>query len=134
MSRSVVLFLVSTFVAVCAVTVRETDGEIVYLNMRISVDALNAYLGRGGPLRADTWDGSAWLTVMVCRIEKLEMPLFGKWIPLPGSPLLVKTSAAVYRPMQDGTNHTGYLVCRRSGLTNSQPGCCACNALSDSVH
>jgi hypothetical protein len=88
------------------VTVRETDGFLYNINLKINVSAANAFLPP--QLKADLYNGSAWVSLMVCQIEKIEMNIAGIWIPTPMSATwIIKTYVPVYRP---GTNHTGYMI------------------------
>lgn len=109
MKVSLLILLISIIMcAVQSVTVRETDGPILNINLPIEPETLNDFLPPG--LVADLYNSTAYVSVMVTQITQIEMkiPIVGGWIPtMPSNVWLVKTYVPVHCTI---TNRIGYLI------------------------
>ena len=112
--------------AVVAFTVRETEHNIVFINIPITPKVLQQYLN--DDLQPIVFNGSAWLALVAFQLFSLETEINHTFIPIPGmNGIIVKTVAFV---MQKDGSRRGYMILDMDfssrlqvlGCSTTQPG------------
>lgn len=109
-----------------ALTVRETDHNVVFINIPINQTVLQKYLN--DDLQPIVYNGSAWLALVAFQLFSLEAEISHTFVPIPGSSgTIVKTVAFV---MQKDGSQRGYMILdmdfssslQALGCSTTQPG------------
>jgi uncharacterized protein YqjF (DUF2071 family) len=112
--------------AATALTVRETEHDVAFINIPIAQTMLQKYLN--DDLQPVMYNGSAWLALVAFQLFSLETEIGHTFVPLPGvSGTIVKTVAFVMR--KDGSQK-GYMILdmdfssrlQALGCSTTQPG------------
>uniref|UniRef100_A0A0G4G0G2 Uncharacterized protein n=1 Tax=Chromera velia CCMP2878 TaxID=1169474 RepID=A0A0G4G0G2_9ALVE len=93
LSLLVVLFCCDLLHECDALRVRETDGDLLYLNFPVSLEKMRAFLDP--KLEPETFKGTAWATAVIFKVTKLEMDTALGWVSLPSGSTLVKLQTYV---------------------------------------
>eukprot|EP00759_Apiculatamorpha_spiralis_P031671 PhF_6_TR33540/c0_g1_i1/m.48894 len=101
---AVLLIMVAS---VLSVTIRETDGGLVNINIRADPAILNSFLPK--PLVADVYGGNGYVTFMSFTITRLETNIAGIWIPT-GMPDTQVMKAFIPVRRSDASNSSGYYL------------------------
>ena len=90
---SLLIFSVS-FVSVFDLHIRETDRNILWINIPIAPSEMQSLLPSN--LKPSIYNGQAWFSVMLFNIESVETKIFGYWVNMPMTDgLTTKVSALV---------------------------------------
>ena len=117
--------------------VRETDHNMVFINIPIAQTVLQQYLN--DDLQPIVYNGSAWLSLTAFQLFMLETEIGHIFVPLPGvSGTIVKTVAYV---MQKDGSQRGYMILdmdfssrvQALGCSTTQPGVHCYHSLASNV-
>lgn len=109
-----------------AFTVRETEHDVVFINIPIAPTVLQLYLN--DDLLPIVYNGSAWLALNAFQLFSFEAEINHTFIPMPGvSGTVIKTVAFV---MQKDGSQRGYMILdmdfsselQALGCSSTQPG------------
>lgn len=112
--------------ATVALTVRETDHNVVFINIPIAQTVLQQYLN--DDLQPIVYNGSAWLSLLAYQLFSLEAEIGHTFVPIPCmSGTIVKTVVFV---MQKDGSQRGYMILdmdfssklQELGCSTTQPG------------
>lgn len=137
-------FIAMTAVLLCwcpqatvALTVRETDHNMVVINIPIAQTVLQEYLN--DELQPIVYNGSAWVAIFAFQLFSLEAKISNTFVPMPGvSGTIVKTVAFV---MQKDGSQRGYMILdmdfssslQALGCSITQPGVHCYHSLTSNI-
>ena len=119
-------------------TVRETEHNVVFINIPIAQTVLQQYLN--DDLQPILYNGSAWLSLVAFQLFSLEAEIGHTFVPMPGiSGTIVKTVAFVMK--KDGSDR-GYMILdmdyssevQALGCSATQPGVRCYHSIASSVN
>ena len=112
-----------------AFTVRETDHNVVFINIPIAEAKLQQYLN--DDLQPIVYSGSAWLAIVAFQLFRLEAEIGHTFVPMPGQggTIIAKTVAYV---MQKNGSRGGYMLLDMDYSSSLQA--LGCSATQPGVH